>query len=107
LFHRPIDFLPAKRGFSVGFGDSSPDQVQGSLKSDQVPLLGGHPSKTKQSRKIGGNEMSAGLIDDFPPAPDRLVTLANWRQAQRLAFSQRPPLIPTATIAASRDPARL
>jgi hypothetical protein len=25
--------------------------------------------------------MTAALMDDFPPAPERLVTLANWRKA--------------------------
>jgi CubicO group peptidase (beta-lactamase class C family) len=48
--------------------------------------------------------MSAGdLMDDFPPAPDRLVTLANWRKAPFSAWGFRNVrrLIPTANIAAS------
>jgi CubicO group peptidase (beta-lactamase class C family) len=51
--------------------------------------------------------MTAALMDDFPPAPDRLVTLANWRKAPFCAWSFRNVrrLIPTADIAAS-GPAR-
>ena len=48
--------------------------------------------------------MSAGdLMDDFPPSPDRLVTLANWRKAPFSAWGFRNVrrLIPTANIAAS------
>ena len=43
------------------------------------------------------------LMDDFPPAPDRLVTLANWRKAPFSAWSFRNVrrLIPTANIAAA------
>ena len=42
------------------------------------------------------------LMDDFPPAPDRLVTLANWRKAPFSAWGFRNVrrLIPTANIAA-------
>jgi len=47
--------------------------------------------------------MTATLMDDFPPAPDRLVTLANWRQApfSTWGFRNVRQLIPTAEIAAS------
>ena len=47
--------------------------------------------------------MTAALMDDFPPAPDRLVTLANWRKAPFCAWGFRNVrrLIPTANIAAS------
>lgn len=47
--------------------------------------------------------MAANLMDDFPPAPDRLVTLANWRQAPFSAWGFRNVrrLVPTADIAAS------
>ena len=47
--------------------------------------------------------MTAGLMDDFPPTPDRLVTLANWRKAPFSAWGFRNVrrLIPTANIAAS------
>jgi CubicO group peptidase (beta-lactamase class C family) len=43
------------------------------------------------------------LMDDFPPAPDRLVTLANWRKAPFSAWGFRNVrrLVPTADIAAS------
>src|SRR5258705_8325426 len=45
------------------------------------------------------------LMDDFPPAPDRLVTLSNWRKAPFSAWGFRNVrrLIPTANIAASAD----
>jgi CubicO group peptidase (beta-lactamase class C family) len=48
--------------------------------------------------------MTAALMDDFPPAPDRLVTLTNWRKAPFSAWGFRNVrrLIPTANIAASR-----
>jgi CubicO group peptidase (beta-lactamase class C family) len=47
--------------------------------------------------------MTAALMDDFPPAPDRLVTLANWRKPPFSAWGFRNVrrLIPTASIAAS------
>jgi CubicO group peptidase (beta-lactamase class C family) len=47
--------------------------------------------------------MTAALMDDFPPAPDRLVTLANWRKPPFSAWGFRNVrrLIPTANIAAS------
>ncbi|HEV7601127.1 MAG TPA: serine hydrolase [Bradyrhizobium sp.] len=43
------------------------------------------------------------LMDDFPPAPDRLVTLSNWRSAPFSAWGFRNVrrLVPTAEIAAS------
>jgi CubicO group peptidase (beta-lactamase class C family) len=45
----------------------------------------------------------AALTDDFPPTPERLVTLANWRKAPFSAWGFRNVrrLIPTANIAAS------
>jgi hypothetical protein len=45
------------------------------------------------------------LMDDFPPAPGRLVTLSNWRKAPFSAWGFRNVrrLIPTANIAASGD----
>lgn len=47
--------------------------------------------------------MTANLMDDFPPAPDALVTLANWRKAPFNAWGFRNVrrLLPTADIAAS------
>ena len=47
--------------------------------------------------------MTVALMDDFPPAPDRLVTLSNWRKAPFSAWGFRNVrrLIPTANIAAS------
>ena len=47
--------------------------------------------------------MTPALMDDFPPAPDRLVTLANWRKPPFSAWGFRNVrrLIPTANIAAS------
>ena len=53
--------------------------------------------------------MSAPLMDDFPPSPDRLVTLANWRKAPFSAWGFRNVrrLIPTANIAASNHAAGL
>jgi CubicO group peptidase (beta-lactamase class C family) len=49
--------------------------------------------------------MSAALMDDYPPKPDRLVTLANWRKAPFSAWGFRNVrrIIPTANIAASGD----
>jgi hypothetical protein len=49
------------------------------------------------------------LMDDFPPAPDRLVTLSNWRKAPFSAWGFRNVrrLIPTANIAASGHAADL
>src|ERR1700704_1239570 len=42
-------------------------------------------------------------MDDFPPTPDRLVTLSNWRKAPFSAWGFRNVrrLVPTADIAAS------
>jgi CubicO group peptidase (beta-lactamase class C family) len=47
--------------------------------------------------------MVADLMDGFPPPPDRLVTLANWRKAPFSAWGFRNVrrLVPTADIAAS------
>jgi CubicO group peptidase (beta-lactamase class C family) len=47
--------------------------------------------------------MAVALMDDFPPAPDRLVTLSNWRKAPFSAWGFRNVrrLLPTANIAAS------
>src|SRR5436305_9859356 len=47
--------------------------------------------------------MTAALMNGFPPPPDRLVTLANWRRAPFSAWGFRNVrrLIPTALIAAS------
>ena len=52
--------------------------------------------------------MTEALMDDFPPAPDRLVTLSNWRKAPFSAWGFRNVrrLIPTANIAASGEPRR-
>ena len=49
--------------------------------------------------------MAANLMDDFPPSPDALVTLANWRKAPFSAWGFRNvrQLVPTADIAASGD----
>ncbi len=48
--------------------------------------------------------MTTALMDDFPPPPDRLVTLANWRKAPFSAWGFRNVrrLIPTANIPATR-----
>jgi CubicO group peptidase (beta-lactamase class C family) len=53
--------------------------------------------------------MADALMDDFPTAPDRLVTLANWRKAPFSAWGFRNVrrLIPTANIAASGHPPAL
>jgi CubicO group peptidase (beta-lactamase class C family) len=53
--------------------------------------------------------MAANLMDDFPPAPDRLVTLSNWRKApfSTWGFRNVRRLIPTAGIAASGHAAGL
>src|SRR3954452_21039895 len=47
--------------------------------------------------------MSPAVMDDYPPKPDRLVTLANWRKAPFSAWGFRNVrrIIPTANIAAS------
>ena len=49
------------------------------------------------------------LMDDFPPPPDRLVTLSNWRKAPFSAWGFRNVrrLIPTANIAVPRHAADL
>lgn len=51
----------------------------------------------------------AALMDDFPPTPDRLVSLANWRKAPFSAWGFRNVrrLIPSANIAASGNPTAL
>jgi CubicO group peptidase (beta-lactamase class C family) len=53
--------------------------------------------------------MTAALMDEFPPPPDRLVTLANWRKAPFSAWGFRNVrrLIPTANIPGSRHPVTL
>ena len=47
--------------------------------------------------------MTAALMEGFPPPPDRLVTLANWRKAPFSAWGFRNVrrLIPTANIPAT------
>jgi CubicO group peptidase (beta-lactamase class C family) len=47
--------------------------------------------------------MAANLMDDFPPTPDQLVTLSNWRKSPFSAWGFRNVrrLVPTADIAAS------
>ena len=57
----------------------------------------------RQEEKNEEDECPLTLMDDFPPAPDRLVTLANWRKAPFCAWGFRNVrrLIPTANIAAS------
>jgi len=49
------------------------------------------------------------LMGDFPPSPDQLVTLSNWRKApfSTWAFRNVRRLIPTADIAASKQAAAL
>ena len=49
--------------------------------------------------------MSPAVMDDYPPKPDRLVTLANWRKAPFSAWGFRNVrrIVPTANIAASGD----
>jgi CubicO group peptidase (beta-lactamase class C family) len=53
--------------------------------------------------------MTDAMMDDFPPAPDRLVTLSNWRKAPFSAWGFRNVrrLLPTANIAASGQPTAL
>lgn len=43
------------------------------------------------------------MMNDFPPSPDRQVTLANWRTApfNRWSFRNVRRLVPTANIPAS------
>jgi CubicO group peptidase (beta-lactamase class C family) len=52
-----------------------------------------------------GKNMAGNLMDDFPPSPEHLVTLANWRKAPFSAWGFRNVrrLVPTADIAASGD----
>jgi CubicO group peptidase (beta-lactamase class C family) len=47
--------------------------------------------------------VTKALMDDFPPAPERLVTLANWRKAPFCGWGFRNVrrLLPTANIAAA------
>lgn len=51
--------------------------------------------------------LARDLMDDFPPAPDRQVTLANWRKApfNRWSFRNVRRLLPTAHIAAAHHTA--
>jgi len=53
--------------------------------------------------------MNVALMDDFPPKPERMVTLANWRKApfSSWGFRNVRRLIPTANIAASSHPLTL
>jgi len=53
--------------------------------------------------------MTGAVMDDFPPTPERLVTLSNWRKAPFSAWSFRNVrrLLPTANIAASGQPMAL
>jgi hypothetical protein len=45
-------------------------------------VIGVPPERQEENKKKNrGGRMTAALMDDFPPAPDRLVTLANWRKA--------------------------
>jgi CubicO group peptidase (beta-lactamase class C family) len=85
--------------------------VQGSLKSDRgFRVLFRANKKQSENKKTGGDEMPADqLMDDFPPAADRLVTLSNWRNApfSSWGFRNVRRLIPTAEIAASRHPPTL
>src|SRR3954469_18031569 len=52
---------------------------------------------------FGGKTMAANLMNYFPPLPDRLVTLSNWRKAPFSAwgFCNVRRLVPTADIPAS------
>ena len=81
-------------------------QVQASPKSDPGSRAGTRVPPTAQDKV---SKMSADLMDDFPPSPDRLVTLANWRKAPFSAWGFRNVrrLIPTANIAASNHAAGL
>ena len=53
---------------------------------------------------MAAQNLMEDLMDGFPPAPDRLVTLANWRKSPFSAWGFRNVrrLIPTAEIAAGR-----
>jgi hypothetical protein len=81
--------LPGKPTvFRYAFVGGCSGPVQGSPKSD------------------GRQKMPADeLMGDFPPSPDQLVTLSNWRKApfSAWAFRNVRRLIPTADIAASKQ----
>ena len=49
------------------------------------------------------------LMSEFPPARDKVVTLANWRQQpfSDWSFHNVRRLLPTANIAASKNPSPL
>src|SRR5437764_10816310 len=53
--------------------------------------------------EIEEEKMTPALMDDYPPQPDRLVTLSNWRKAPFSAWGFRNvrQLVPTADIPAS------
>ncbi|MBN9585789.1 MAG: serine hydrolase [Afipia sp. 62-7] len=55
------------------------------------------------------NSPDKHLMTEFPPAPDKLVTLANWRTrpSNDWSFQNVRRLLPTANIAASRQPSPL
>src|SRR3954454_25126380 len=61
------------------------------------------PPRGAKTKKLEGGDMAVALMDDFPPAPDRLVTLSNWRKAPFSAWGFRNVrrLLPTAEIVAS------
>jgi CubicO group peptidase (beta-lactamase class C family) len=58
------------------------------------------PGKRHQQQPRSGGKMTTALMDEFPPPPDRQVTLANWRKAPFSAWGFRNVrrLIPTANI---------
>src|SRR6266446_4964580 len=74
-------------------------QVHRSLKSDRFA------AKLARQETTGKPMPANDLMDDFPPAPDQLVTLSNWRKApfSAWAFRNVRRLIPTADIAASKQ----
>src|SRR5258706_15738646 len=76
-------------------------QVHRSLKSDRFA------GRVADQETMGKPMPADDLMDDFPPAPDRLVTLSNWRKAPFSAWGFRNVrrLIPTADIAAGSDTA--
>src|SRR5258705_9516993 len=76
-------------------------QVHRSLKSDRFA------GRSAGQETMGKPMPADDLMDDFPPAPDRLVTLSNWRKAPFSAWGFRNVrrLIPTADIAAGGDTA--
>src|SRR5258706_14766064 len=74
-----------------------------SLKSDRFA------GRVAGQERMGKPMRADDLMDDFPPPPDRLVTLSNWRKAPFSAWGLRNVrrLIPTANIAAASDAAAL